>query len=285
MTEPPVVVVSAVALSEKVPDPALRPSSFALRQGDLLDLDEVGGDLVAAGYERVDQVDDRGQFAIRGGILDVYPATEEHAVRVDLFDIEIESLRWFSTFTQRSLGRRTSSRSRRPPSWRRSTASWRRSPRSPTRRTGRTSPSCCRSTASTRSWTSPPPTPAWSSPPRRRSAPRSPTTGRTSCAAFHDADAHHLYVKPDEIQAALDARAHVRLSLAVARTSRSSSARRPPTSPRARCARPSRELEKLVRSGYRTVVAWPRRGEGERTAYNLARLKAHWLGEDRAPEG
>ena len=61
-------------------------------------------DLVAAGYERVDQVEDRGQFAIRGGILDVYPATEDRAVRVDLFDIEIESLRWFSTFTQRSLG-------------------------------------------------------------------------------------------------------------------------------------------------------------------------------------
>ena len=39
------------------------------------------------------------------------------------------------------------------------------------------------------------------------------------------------------------------------------------------------ELEKLVRSGYRTVVAFPRRGEGERAAYNLARLKATWLGE------
>ena len=73
--EPPVVVVSAVALSEKVPDPALRPSAFAIRTGDLLDLDEVAADLVAAGYERVDQVDDRGQFAVRGGILDVFPAT------------------------------------------------------------------------------------------------------------------------------------------------------------------------------------------------------------------
>ena len=41
---------------------------------------------------------------IRGGILDVFPATADHAVRVDLFDIEIESLREFSTFTQRSLG-------------------------------------------------------------------------------------------------------------------------------------------------------------------------------------
>src|ERR1035441_5425353 len=102
--EPPVVVVSAVALSEKVPDPALRPHSFKLRVGELLDLDECAGELVAAGYERVEQVEERGQFALRGGLLDVFPATEERAVRVDMFDVEIESLRWFSTFTQRSLG-------------------------------------------------------------------------------------------------------------------------------------------------------------------------------------
>ena len=102
--EAPVIVVSAVALSEKVPDPALRPHGFTLRVGELLDLDEAANDLVAAGYDRVDQVEDRGQFAVRGGLLDVYPATEERAIRVDLFDDEIESLRWFSTFTQRSLG-------------------------------------------------------------------------------------------------------------------------------------------------------------------------------------
>ncbi len=101
---PPVVVVSAVALSEKVPDPALRPHSFTLRVGELLDLDECAAELVGAGYERVDQVEERGQFALRGGLLDVFPATEERAVRVDMFDVEIESLRWFSTFTQRSLG-------------------------------------------------------------------------------------------------------------------------------------------------------------------------------------
>src|SRR5437660_8872966 len=99
-----VVVVSAVALSEKVPDPALRPRSFTLRVGELLDLEECAAELVDAGYERTDQVQERGQFALRGGLLDIYGATEERAVRVDMFDIEIESLRWFSTFTQRSLG-------------------------------------------------------------------------------------------------------------------------------------------------------------------------------------
>ena len=104
MRSHPVVVVSAVALSEKVPDPSLRPHGFTLRKGELLDLDETAGDLVAAGYERVDQVEDRGQFAIRGGLLDLFPSTEDRAVRVDLFGDEIESLSWFSTFTQRSLG-------------------------------------------------------------------------------------------------------------------------------------------------------------------------------------
>src|ERR687886_2168005 len=103
-SEQPVVVISATALSEKIPDPELRPHGFTLRKGDLLDLGEAANDLVRAGYQRVDQVEERGQFAVRGGLLDVYPATEERAVRVDLFDVEIEALRWFSTFTQRSLG-------------------------------------------------------------------------------------------------------------------------------------------------------------------------------------
>src|SRR5687768_6384915 len=101
--QPAVVVASAAALAEKVPDPDLRPHGFAIEKGGLLDLDEVSGQLVACGYERVDQVEERGQFAVRGDILDIYPATEERAVRCELFDIEVERLTWFSTFTQRSL--------------------------------------------------------------------------------------------------------------------------------------------------------------------------------------
>ena len=85
------------------PTPSCGPHGFTIEKGGLLDLDEVAGQLVACGYERVEQVEDRGQFAIRGDILDVYPATEERAVRCELFDIEVERLTWFSTFTQRSL--------------------------------------------------------------------------------------------------------------------------------------------------------------------------------------
>ncbi len=102
--EPPVVVAGAVALAEAVPDASLRPSGFSLRRGEEVDLDLVAELLVEAGYERVDQVEDRGQFAVRGGILDVFPATSERAARLELFGDEIESIRWFSTFTQRSLG-------------------------------------------------------------------------------------------------------------------------------------------------------------------------------------
>jgi transcription-repair coupling factor (superfamily II helicase) len=101
--EPPLIVASAIALAEAVPDASLRPAGFAISKGEEIDLDAVAADLVAAGYERIDQVTERGQFALRGGIIDVYPATEERAVRIELFGDEVESLRPFSTFTQRSL--------------------------------------------------------------------------------------------------------------------------------------------------------------------------------------
>ena len=100
------------------------------------------------------------------------------------------------------------------------------------------------------------------------------------CAAFGDEDAHHLYVSPREHPG--DARASARGS----GCRRSSSgqeielrAQSADTAARS-LAEAEPELEKLVRSGYRTVVAFPRRGEGERAAYNLGRLKATWLGED-----
>src|SRR5918996_2559667 len=69
--EAPVVVASAIALAEAVPDASLRPGGFALRRGEEVDLTEIAELLADGGYERTDQVSERGQFAIRGGILDV----------------------------------------------------------------------------------------------------------------------------------------------------------------------------------------------------------------------
>jgi transcription-repair coupling factor (superfamily II helicase) len=99
-----VVVASAIALAESVPDSSLRPAGFRLKVGEEHEPSRIAAELVAAGYERVDQVQERGQFAVRGGILDVFSATEDRATRIDFFGDEIESMRWFSTFTQRSLG-------------------------------------------------------------------------------------------------------------------------------------------------------------------------------------
>jgi transcription-repair coupling factor (superfamily II helicase) len=102
--EPAAVVAGAVALAEAVPDASLRPAGFALSRGEEIDLTDVAALLAACGYERVEQVTDRGQFAVRGGILDVFGSTGDQAARIELFGDEIESIRRFSTFTQRSLG-------------------------------------------------------------------------------------------------------------------------------------------------------------------------------------
>jgi transcription-repair coupling factor (superfamily II helicase) len=282
-TEPPVVVVSAVALSEKVPDPALRPHSFTLRRGELLDLEECAQELVAAGYERADQVDERGQFAVRGGILDIFPATEERAVRVDMFDVEIESLRWFSTFTQRSLGE-VEEVEIAPAA---ELAAEHRELAEIVAESMPTHPESER------------PDIAELLPVERFGALLDLLGGETDllvaaeeeigpaledhwsdvCAAFHDADAHHLYVSPQEVRSALEQRTRVWLSSLSSGQEIELRAQTADTAARS-LAEAEPQLEKLVRSGYRTVVAFPRRGEGERAAYNLARLKAAWLTDD-----
>jgi transcription-repair coupling factor (superfamily II helicase) len=291
-TEPPVVVISAVALSEKVPDPQLRPHSFTLRVGELLDLEECATELVGAGYERVDQVSERGQFALRGGLLDVFPATEEHAVRVDMFDIEIESLRWFSTFTQRSLG---------------DVAEVEIAPAAELAPEHRELAEIAAATgAFTAAEREGRPDIAELLPVERFGSlldligpgtelvvaaeeellPALGDHWSDVCAAFAGEDAHHLYVSPEEVQAAVAARTRIWLSSMSSGQEIELRASAADTAARS-LAEAEPELEKLVRSGYRTVVAFPRRGEGERAAYNLGRLQADWLDGDidvtRAP--
>jgi transcription-repair coupling factor (superfamily II helicase) len=75
----------------------------ALRAGDEMPLEEVVDALVAAAYVRTDLVERRGEFAVRGGILDVFPPTEEHPVRVEFWGDTVEEIRWFKVADQRSL--------------------------------------------------------------------------------------------------------------------------------------------------------------------------------------
>ncbi len=74
-----------------------------LRPGDEMPLDAVVTALVAAAYTRTDLVERRGEFAVRGGILDVFPPTDEHPVRVEFWGDTVEEVRWFKVADQRSL--------------------------------------------------------------------------------------------------------------------------------------------------------------------------------------
>src|SRR6188768_719603 len=97
------VCASVAALSEGLPPRAARPGSLALRVGDEPGIDGLVEQLAVAGYERVERVDERGQFAVRGGIVDVFPSTGREPLRVELFGDEIEQVGGFSPFTQRAL--------------------------------------------------------------------------------------------------------------------------------------------------------------------------------------
>ena len=71
--------------------------------GKTFNLEKLTEDLVVMGYSREDSVEGAGQFAIRGGILDIFPVGNENPYRIEFFDDETDSIREFDTYTQRSL--------------------------------------------------------------------------------------------------------------------------------------------------------------------------------------
>ncbi|GAA2456130.1 transcription-repair coupling factor [Streptomyces macrosporus] len=75
----------------------------SLRSGQQAEMDRVVEALAAAAYARVELVEKRGEFAVRGGILDVFPPTEEHPLRVEFWGDEVEEIRYFKVADQRSL--------------------------------------------------------------------------------------------------------------------------------------------------------------------------------------
>ncbi|HET8743184.1 MAG TPA: transcription-repair coupling factor [Gaiella sp.] len=97
------VCASARALAEGLPPVSARPSALRLRVGDEPGIEGIAEHLALAGYERVDRVEERGQFAVRGGLVDVFPSTGREPLRVELFGDEVEQVRAFSPFTQRAL--------------------------------------------------------------------------------------------------------------------------------------------------------------------------------------
>src|SRR6478672_8865714 len=86
------VCASALAVAEPLPPVAARPAAIELSAGSELGVDALSEDLALAGYERVERVDDRGQFAVRGGLVDVFPTTGREPLRIEFFGDEVESI-------------------------------------------------------------------------------------------------------------------------------------------------------------------------------------------------
>ncbi len=99
-----VVVASVRALLQPVVAGLGELTPVVAHAGDEHDLDRMVDALVDIGYSRVDLVEKRGEVAIRGGIVDVFPPTEEHPVRLEFFGDEVEEIRHFAVADQRSVG-------------------------------------------------------------------------------------------------------------------------------------------------------------------------------------
>src|SRR2546423_4511333 len=99
---PDVVVAPVRALVQRLGPHVEDVVPIVVRPGEVLDRDELTGRLVAAGYRREYQVEARGEFAVRGSILDVYPSTADHPLRIDLWGDEVDRLQTFSVADQRA---------------------------------------------------------------------------------------------------------------------------------------------------------------------------------------
>ncbi len=99
-----VVILSVANLMQRLPPQNyIAASTFHLRSGEHLDLEQLRLQLETAGYHCVSQVMEHGEFAVRGGLVDIFPMGSRRPFRIDLYGEEIESIRHFEPDTQRSL--------------------------------------------------------------------------------------------------------------------------------------------------------------------------------------
>jgi transcription-repair coupling factor (superfamily II helicase) len=100
---PDVVVASVRALVQRLGPHVADVEPVTVRPGQQIDRDDLVADLVAVGYRREDMVEHRGELAVRGSIVDVFPSTGDRPVRIDLWGDEVDRLTEFSVSDQRSL--------------------------------------------------------------------------------------------------------------------------------------------------------------------------------------
>ncbi len=98
------IILPVEALMERLPELSqMKKNRYRIQNGDTIDIKEFNGTLTALGYQKKDWVEGPGQYAVRGGILDVYPLTEDCPYRIELWGDEVDSLRSFDVESQRSI--------------------------------------------------------------------------------------------------------------------------------------------------------------------------------------
>ena len=105
LERPEVTVITTIdALMNRIPSREKYVEGiFSVSVGDVLDLTDIRSRLSKLGYEYTSQVEHGGEFALRGGILDIFPLTEENPVRIELWGDEVDSLRYFDAQSQKSV--------------------------------------------------------------------------------------------------------------------------------------------------------------------------------------
>ncbi|MGB3383967.1 MAG: transcription-repair coupling factor [Marinomonas sp.] len=104
---PIVLTTAASCLTRLCPKQHLDAQHFHVKEGQLLALEKLAKRLTDAGYLNVDNVHEHGEFSIRGALMDVFPMGAHNPIRIDWFDNEIDSIRFFDTETQRSTDKVT----------------------------------------------------------------------------------------------------------------------------------------------------------------------------------
>lgn len=99
------ILIAPIAAVKRILPPKTYWGKYLLpfKVGNEIDLETYIASLFEIGYERVDMVTAPAEFSVRGGIIDIYPVTEEHPLRIELFDEEVDSIRFFNADTQRSI--------------------------------------------------------------------------------------------------------------------------------------------------------------------------------------
>lgn len=101
-----ILIMPVRALLQPIASGLGQIEAVRLKTGDVADFEQLQERLVASAYTRVDMVESRGEFAVRGGIIDIFPPTEAHPLRLEFFGDEIETIRAFSVADQRSIEER-----------------------------------------------------------------------------------------------------------------------------------------------------------------------------------